>query len=66
MIARVHRARLSLTQVLVEEKMTENAARMGELLRKELNRLPKDVVKLVRGKGLLNAIVIDSSERLVL
>ena len=55
-----------LTQVLVEEKMTENAARMGELLRKELNRLPKDVVKLVRGKGLLNAIVIDSSERLVL
>ncbi len=41
--------------------MIENAARMGELLRKELNRLPKDVVKIVRGKGLLNAIVIDPS-----
>ncbi|CAF4176692.1 unnamed protein product [Rotaria magnacalcarata] len=40
--------------------MIENAAKMGELLRKELNRLPKDKVKIVRGKGLLNAIVIDS------
>jgi ornithine--oxo-acid transaminase len=45
----------------VEEGMIENAARMGELLRKELNRLPKDIIKTVRGKGLLNAIVIDSS-----
>jgi len=41
--------------------MVENAARMGELLRNELNRLPKDKVKVVRGKGLLNAIVIDAS-----
>ncbi len=41
--------------------MIENAARMGELLRKELNRLPKNVVKTVRGKGLLNAIVVQPS-----
>ena len=41
--------------------MIENAQRMGELLRSELNKLPKDIVKIVRGKGLLNAIVIDSS-----
>ncbi len=41
--------------------MIENAARMGELLRKELNRLPKEIVNIVRGKGLLNAIVIDPS-----
>ena len=41
--------------------MIENAARMGELLRQELNRLPKDKVQVVRGKGLLNAIVINSS-----
>ena len=34
---------------------------MGELLRNELSRLPKDKIKLVRGKGLLNAIVIDPS-----
>jgi ornithine--oxo-acid transaminase len=41
--------------------MVENAARMGELLRSELNKLPKNIVKIVRGKGLLNAVVIDSS-----
>lgn len=51
----------SFLQVLVEEGMIENAQRMGELLRSELNKLPKDIVKIVRGKGLLNAIVIDSS-----
>lgn len=39
--------------------MIENAERMGKLLRDELNRLPKSVIKQVRGKGLLNAIVID-------
>ena len=57
-------AQIAITalQVLVEEDMINNAARMGELLRKELNRLPKEVVKTVRGKGLLNAIIIDSSK----
>lgn len=42
--------------------MIENAERMGELLRQELNKLPKNVIKVVRGKGLLNAIVIDERE----
>ena len=49
-------------QVLVEEGMVENADRMGKLLRDELNRLPKSIIKVVRGKGLLNAIVIDESK----
>lgn len=31
---------------------------MGTILRKELMKLPSDVVTAVRGKGLLNAIVI--------
>lgn len=59
-------ARIAITalKVLMEEGMVENAARMGELLRSELNRLPKDKVKIVRGKGLLNAIVIDPSKLL--
>lgn len=47
-------------EVLLEEKMTENADKMGQILRNELSKLPKDVVKTVRGKGLLNAIVIDA------
>jgi ornithine--oxo-acid transaminase len=50
------------SQVLIDEGMIENAARMGELLRTELNRLPKNIVQIVRGKGLLNAIIVDSSK----
>jgi ornithine--oxo-acid transaminase len=46
-------------KVLEEEKLAENAERLGEILRHELSQLPKDVVSIVRGKGLLNAIVIN-------
>ncbi|OQR70453.1 ornithine aminotransferase [Tropilaelaps mercedesae] len=46
-------------EVLLEERLAENAQKMGEILRAELSKLPKEVVKVVRGKGLLNAIVID-------
>ena len=49
-------------QVLEEEKLAENAERLGHILRKELSTLPKDVVSIVRGKGLLNAIVINPSK----
>lgn len=45
-----------------EEKLAENAQRMGELLRSELNKLPKDIVTTVRGKGLLNAVVIKETK----
>ena len=49
-------------QIIEEEKLAENAEKMGELFRRELMKLPEEVVKVVRGKGLLNAIVVDSSE----
>lgn len=45
-------------QVLKEENMAENAAAMGELLRNELKAIQSPHISLVRGKGLLNAIVI--------
>lgn len=45
-------------QVLKDEKMAENAAVMGELLRSGLKALHSKHITLVRGKGLLNAIVI--------
>ncbi|XP_028990440.1 ornithine aminotransferase, mitochondrial [Betta splendens] len=45
-------------QVIEKEKLAENAERMGEILRAGLTKLPKDIVTTVRGKGLLNAIVI--------
>ncbi|KAF4084746.1 hypothetical protein AMELA_G00109490 [Ameiurus melas] len=37
-------------------------AEMGKLLRAELNKLPKEIVTKVRGKGLLNAIVIKETK----
>jgi ornithine--oxo-acid transaminase len=46
-------------KALKDECMVENAAAMGELLRSEIEKLNSPFVKLVRGKGLLNAIVID-------
>ena len=39
--------------------MAENAERMGELLRQEITALNSPYIRLIRGKGLLNAIVID-------
>lgn len=46
-------------KVLEEEKLAENADRLGEMFRAGLSKLTGDVIKVVRGKGLLNAIVID-------
>jgi ornithine--oxo-acid transaminase len=46
-------------EVLKSEKMAENAETMGALLRSELEKLHSPLIKLVRGKGLLNAIVIN-------
>lgn len=47
--------------VLKEEKMAENAETMGELLRSELRKLNSPYIITIRGKGLLNAIVIKHS-----
>jgi len=45
--------------VLKEERMAENAEKMGQILRKELTSLKSEIISTVRGKGLLNAIVIE-------
>ncbi|MBK7443575.1 MAG: ornithine--oxo-acid transaminase [Chitinophagales bacterium] len=47
-------------QVLVEEKLAENAEKMGKLLRDALKTMNPDYIKIVRGKGLLNAIVVNN------
>jgi ornithine--oxo-acid transaminase len=44
--------------VLKEEKLAENAEAMGILLRDELANLSSPFIKTIRGRGLLNAIVI--------
>ena len=45
-------------EVIKTEKMVENAQEMGKLLRAELAKLNSPFVTLIRGRGLLNAIVI--------
>jgi len=45
-------------EVLKAEGMAENAQRMGQLLREGIEALKSPHIALVRGKGLLNAIVI--------
>ncbi|XP_061787822.1 ornithine aminotransferase, mitochondrial [Nerophis lumbriciformis] len=56
------RVAIAALQVMEEEKLAENAEKMGKLLRNELRKLPSDVVTTVRGKGLLNAIVIKETK----
>ena len=51
-------------EVVKDENLSENAEELGNLFRAELNEFIKSnpLVKLVRGKGLLNAIVINDIE----
>lgn len=51
-------------KVVERENLAENAFRLGELFREEMSKLANetDLVVLVRGKGLLNAIVINDDE----
>jgi len=52
-------------EVVIEENLAENAEILGELFRNELRSRLKDceIVSLIRGKGLLNAIVINNSDQ---
>jgi ornithine--oxo-acid transaminase len=50
---------MSALTVIKEEKLAENAEAMGQLLRSELSKLNSPYIKTIRGKGLLNAIVIN-------
>ncbi|MEP7277349.1 MAG: ornithine--oxo-acid transaminase [Bacteroidota bacterium] len=50
-------------QVLKDGQMAENAAAMGILLRKGLASIQSPFIKIIRGKGLLNAIVIEHSNK---
>lgn len=57
---------MAALEVMEEEKLAENAQNMGEILRSELSKLPSQVVQLVRGKGLLNAIVINQGNAFII
>ncbi|MFV0530231.1 MAG: ornithine--oxo-acid transaminase [Flavobacteriales bacterium] len=51
-------------EVVQEENLIENADRLGKIFRTEMQKLvdKTSIVTLVRGKGLLNAIVMNDSE----
>lgn len=55
---------IAALSVVRDENLAENAQKLGELFREEMNAYIKTggIVSLVRGKGLLNAIVINDSD----
>jgi ornithine--oxo-acid transaminase len=50
-------------QVLKEEQLAENAQQMGDHFRKQLIKLNSQHIRTVRGRGLLNAILIDHANK---
>lgn len=49
---------MAALQVIKDEKLEENAERLGKIFRERVKAIKSDRVELVRGKGLLNAVVI--------
>ena len=53
---------MAAMQVVLDEKLAENAAVLGELFRSEMRKIKSDRVKLIRGKGLFNAVIIEEKD----
>ena len=53
------RVAIAALEVVRDEKLSENAYEMGILFRDEMNKINNPMVKSVRGKGLLNAVVTE-------
>lgn len=53
---------ISAMEVVLEERLADNAQALGEILRTELRNIKSDRITLVRGKGLLNAIIIKEKD----
>ena len=49
---------MAALQIIKDEKLEENAERVGKIFRERMKAIKSDMVELVRGKGLLNAVVI--------
>ena len=51
-------------EIIIDEKLSQNARVLGKIFRSEMNKYIKTskIVKLIRGKGLLNAIVINDTK----
>ncbi len=53
---------IAALQVVKDEKLAENSHYLGNIFREELKKIKSDRIALVRGKGLLNAIVIKEKD----
>ncbi len=55
---------ITAVKVILNEQLAENAFKMGEIFREELREIQKKTnsIRIIRGKGLLNAIVIEESK----
>jgi ornithine--oxo-acid transaminase len=49
---------IAALEVVKEEKLAEKSERLGKIFREEFRSIKSDMIELVRGKGLLNAVVI--------
>jgi ornithine--oxo-acid transaminase len=49
---------IAALEVVKNEKLAENSERLGKIFREEFNNIKSEMIELVRGKGLLNAVVI--------
>lgn len=52
------RVAVAALEVIKEEKLVENAERLGKIFRDEIRKIDSPMIELVRGKGLLNAVII--------
>ena len=52
------RVSMAALQVIKDEKLAENAERLGKIFRERVGQIKSDMIGLVRGKGLLNAVVV--------
>jgi ornithine--oxo-acid transaminase len=49
---------IAALEVIKEEKLAEKAEAMGKIFRDEMRKIKSEMITLVRGKGLLNAVII--------
>lgn len=52
------RVAITSLQVLLDEKLADNAFQLGTIFRDEMKKINSEMISVVRGKGLLNAIVV--------
>ena len=52
------RVSIAALEVVRDEKLAENAEKLGQVFRDRISKIHSDMIELVRGNGLLNAVVI--------